>query len=94
MVLLNSDRPYSEETGRLAKELEKQYSVTVMPVNCEQLKREDVHRILEKVLKEFPVTEVDSAGKSLVERTGGQDCQRVDDTSTPNEGCACQFWQR
>ncbi len=59
LVLLNSDRPYSEETVRLARELEKQYQVTAMPVNCEQLKREDVHRILEKVLKEFPVTEVD-----------------------------------
>lgn len=59
VVLLNSDRPYSDETRRLAKELEGQYQVSVLPVNCEQLKREDITRILETVLREFPVTEVD-----------------------------------
>ena len=30
-----------------------------MAVNCEQLKTEDINRILEQVLQEFPVTEVD-----------------------------------
>lgn len=59
IVLLNSDRPFSEETGALARQMQEQYGVTVMPVNCEQLKPEDIYRILEKVLKEFPVTEVD-----------------------------------
>lgn len=59
IILLNSDRPYSEETVRLAKELQEHHGVTVMPVNCEQLKEEDIFLILEKVLKEFPVTEVD-----------------------------------
>ncbi len=51
--------PYSEEAANLARELEAKYGVTVLPVNCEQLKKEDISRILEKVLKEFPVTEMD-----------------------------------
>lgn len=59
LILLNSNRPYSEETVRLAKELQQHYGVTVLPVNCEQLKAEDITRILELVLREFPVTEVD-----------------------------------
>lgn len=59
IILLNSDRPYSEETGRLAREMQEGYGVTVMPVNCEQLKQEDIFKIMERVLKEFPVTEVD-----------------------------------
>ena len=59
LVLLNSARPYSEDTIRLAKEMQQHYDVTVVPVNCEQLKAEDIHHILELVLKEFPVTEVD-----------------------------------
>ena len=58
-MLLNCERPYSEESAALAKNLENEYQVSVMPVNCEQLKKEDVTRILEKVLKEFPVTELD-----------------------------------
>ncbi|MDO4269025.1 MAG: stage IV sporulation protein A, partial [Eubacteriales bacterium] len=59
IVLLNSDRPYSEETVKLAESMEETYGVSVMPVNCEQLKRDDITRILERVLREFPVTEVD-----------------------------------
>lgn len=59
LVLLNSSRPYSEDTIQLAHTLEDTYQVTVMPVNCEQLKTDDVSRILERVLREFPVAEVD-----------------------------------
>lgn len=59
LLLLNSMKPYSDETITLAQELTDKYQVTVMPVNCEQLKKEDVHHILERVLKEFPVTEMD-----------------------------------
>lgn len=59
LVLLNSSRPYSEETRELADKLEKTHGVTVLPVNCEQLKKEDIENILAKVLREFPVTEID-----------------------------------
>ena len=59
MVLLNSTKPYSDETARLAKEMSESYGVSVLPVNCEQLKKEDIFHILERVLKEFPVTEMD-----------------------------------
>ena len=58
-MLLNSVKPYSDETAALAKEMREKYDVTVMPVNCEQLKKDDVYHILERVLKEFPVTEMD-----------------------------------
>lgn len=59
IVLLNSVRPFSEETTALADAMEEEYGVTVMPVNCEQLKREDIYHMLEKVLKEFPVIRLD-----------------------------------
>ena len=39
--------------------MEEAYGAAVLPVNCEQLKKEDVEEILEKVLLEFPVTEID-----------------------------------
>lgn len=57
VVLLNSSHPYDNATAALAKELSSKYSVTVLPVNCDQLKEDDVTRILENVLYEFPVTE-------------------------------------
>ena len=59
LVLLNSMRPYSDETKELARQMEDKYGVQVMPVNCEQLKKEDIKSILEEILHEFPVAEID-----------------------------------
>lgn len=56
VMVLNTVKPYSEETLRLAEELEETYGVSVFPVNCEQLRKEDVHKILEGILYEFPIT--------------------------------------
>ena len=51
-------RPYNQETKKLAERLEETYHCAVIPVNCEQLKKEDIHSILEKLLYEFPVTRI------------------------------------
>lgn len=59
VVLLNSTRPYSDETAELAKGMSQKYGVSVIPTNCEQLKKEDIYHILESVLLEFPVTQMD-----------------------------------
>jgi stage IV sporulation protein A len=58
VVLLNSAKPYAEETRQLADDISAKYTVTVMPVNCEQLKREDINHIMENVLYEFPLTQI------------------------------------
>lgn len=59
LVLLNSAKPYADETRALADEISEKYQVTVMPVNCEQLKREDINHIMENVLYEFPLTMIE-----------------------------------
>lgn len=59
LVLLNSQKPYSEETKRLAGEIGDKYQVSVLAVNCEQLKKEDIHRILEHILYEFPISVIE-----------------------------------
>lgn len=59
LILLNSMRPFSDETKAAARQLEDKYGVEVMPINCEQLKKEDIKAILSEVLHEFPVTEMD-----------------------------------
>lgn len=59
VVLLNSAKPYAEETRQLADEISEKYLVTVMPVNCEQLKREDINNIMENILYEFPLTMIE-----------------------------------
>lgn len=59
IVLLNTNRPYSESTQVLAAEIANKYNVTVMPVNCEQLKKDDINHIMTNILSVFPVSEVD-----------------------------------
>lgn len=58
LVLVNSQKPYSEEAIKLAEEIEKKHQITAITANCEQLRREDVMKILEKVLYEFPVGQI------------------------------------
>jgi len=58
IVLVNSKKPYSEEAKKVAEELREKYNVTTITVNCEQLREEDIHRIMEKVLFEFPISEI------------------------------------
>ena len=59
IVLVNSERPFSEETKKLAEDIGKKYQVTAMAVNCEQLKKDDIHAIMENILYEFPLTMVE-----------------------------------
>lgn len=58
IVLLNSNRPYSEDTQMMAESLSEQYDVNVLPVNCQQLKKEDINQIMEKMLSAFPISRV------------------------------------
>ena len=58
VVLLNTSRPYSDDTMTLQQELSEKYGVPILPVNCAQLKTEDIKNILEKVLYEFPMKEI------------------------------------
>ena len=59
VILLNCKKPYSEETRTLQNELEQKYGASVVPVNCEQMKTEDIHEIMRQVLYEFPITEAE-----------------------------------
>ena len=67
VVLLNSQKPYAEETRALADEISEKYQVTVMPINCEQLKKEDINHIMENILYEFPLTMIESYMPKWVE---------------------------
>lgn len=57
-MILNSAQPGSESAIALAYELEAKYGVPVALVSCLDLDAEDIRRILEMVLHEFPVSEI------------------------------------
>ncbi len=56
LVLVNSQKPYSEDAKKTVAELLEKYGVSAIAVNCEQLKKEDINTILENVLYEFPIS--------------------------------------
>lgn len=55
LVLVNSSKPYSEDAKKVAAELEEKFLVHAIPINVEQLKKEDIHMLMEQILMEFPV---------------------------------------
>lgn len=56
LILVNTSRLDSQETIQFTKRLEAQYGKTVMAVNCKTMDREDVFRIMEQLLADFPIT--------------------------------------
>ncbi len=56
-LLLNTQKPQSEEAQALRLALEEKYQVSCMAVNCLQLATQDIEQILSTVLYEFPAKE-------------------------------------
>lgn len=55
VVVLNSANPNEEKTVALAKSLSEEYKVAVLPMNINELEKENVDKIMTEILKEFPV---------------------------------------
>ncbi len=70
VVLVNSSHPFGDDAKQVAKDLSERYGVKAIPVNCEQLKEEDIYRILQEILYEFPVSEVQFFIPKWVEMLG------------------------
>ena len=58
VLLLNTVSPMSEKTQKLKCEMEDKYGVPVMAVSCADMEESDFKAVLEKVLYEFPLTEI------------------------------------
>ena len=58
VIIMNTLRPYDEKTKDLKEILEAKYDVPVLPVDCQDMRLEDIYKILEEVLYEFPIVEI------------------------------------
>ena len=58
IVILNSLHPTNTETVRIAKEMEDNYNVPVMPISAEVMNEKEITEILKKALYEFPVLDI------------------------------------
>ncbi len=59
VILLNSERPFSAESQQLKNEMEEKYNRPVVAINCKQMQKSDIVKLLESVLLEFPVSQVE-----------------------------------
>ena len=58
VVLVNTDKPYSDAATSLAGEIQEKYGVTALPINIAQMKKDDIDRIMQEVLVEFPISAI------------------------------------
>ena len=58
IVLLNTVNPYSERTIEHRMMLEEKYGVPVLPINCMEMKYEDINAIMKHILLAFPIKEI------------------------------------
>ncbi len=58
IVVLNSTDPSSPSCLTLRDEMEAKYGVPVLPLNCAMLDRADIESIMERILFEFPLSEI------------------------------------
>lgn len=58
IILLNSKHPNLDSTIALRESLEDKYNVSVLAVDCLNMEIDDIEKIFEKILFEFPVKEV------------------------------------
>ena len=71
LVIVNSSKPYSDEAISVAEEIMNKYNVKALPVNCAQLKKEDIHRLLTEILYEFPIARLEFYMPKWVELLDG-----------------------
>lgn len=58
VIMLNTARPNDSETISLARSLEEKYDAPVIPTDVLNLTEKDVTNVFERVLEEFPITEI------------------------------------
>jgi stage IV sporulation protein A len=58
IIVLNSQQPNSEEAVLLKNELEEKYDVPVQGMDVLNMKEEDITDVFQRILKEFPIKEI------------------------------------
>lgn len=59
VVVVNSKAPYSQKAQQCVEEIKKTYNTDAISIDCEQLTMEDVNKVLEILLNNFPVNGIE-----------------------------------
>jgi len=78
IILMNTAHPESEKTRERIKGLEAAYGKPVMAINSKEMSREDVWKIMEQLLSDFPITRLNFIMPKWVEFLGMDNWLKAD----------------
>lgn len=78
IILLNTARPAADETRERILQMEEQYGKPVMAVNGKEMGKEDIYRIMEHILADFPITRLNFIMPKWVEFLGMDNWLKAD----------------
>ncbi|SHH17045.1 stage IV sporulation protein A [Clostridium grantii] len=68
VMVLNSSNPENETTIELKRKLEEKYDVPVQIMNVANMKQEDITNVFQRILKEFPIKEINIEMPEWIEK--------------------------
>jgi len=87
IMVLNSSRIYDPQTVALRKELEQKYDVPVQVMDVLNMKEEDITNLFQRVLKEFPVKEINIDMPEWIEKLESKHWLKVNFFNLVKEMC-------
>lgn len=87
MIVLNSQHPYDPETMTIKKDLEDKYDVPVQTIDVLNMKQEDITNIFQRILKEFPIKEINIDMPEWIEKLEAKHWLKVDFINVVKDMC-------
>lgn len=87
IMVLNSRNAYDPKTIELRQELEEKYDVPVQAIDVLNMKEEDITNVFNRVLKEFPVKEINIDMPGWIERLSRDHWLKVNFMNLVREMC-------
>lgn len=91
VIVLNSSHPEAEETSLLRESLEEKYDVPIQTMDVLNMKEEDIVSVFQKVLKEFPVREINVDVPEWIEMLDSRHWLKIDFLELVKDVCSIIF---
>jgi stage IV sporulation protein A len=91
IIILNSAKPFDPETIGLKKQLEEKYDTPVQIMDVINMQEEDITKVFQRVLKEFPVKEINIDMPEWIERLDGKHWLKLDFINLVKDMCKYIF---
>ncbi|NMM65625.1 stage IV sporulation protein A [Clostridium sp. P21] len=87
IIVLNSEKPYDPDTITIKKSLEEKYDVPVQTMDVLNMKQEDITNIFQRILREFPIKEINIDMPEWIEKLDSNHWLKVDFINVVKDMC-------